>query len=226
LDRWTAFALAFSIVVLSISSAYYFGGFSTTTSSIQVVITGVQITGRTTNSTLGLELFASMSSEYIESGQTFAVNITEYNIRNSSNTVLADSNYLLGGLSASPCNVAGFPFGMDLYKGNYGMNNISLLNGNEDLSFFYPGPISCPVIPVIGSYSFAPLSDNVLRGDLPNGSAAYIPMETVIYVNGTWTPYPGTRYLEFQGGPYTIAAGDEWGDLVLLHFYVKLTLPP
>jgi len=55
-----------------------------------------------------------------------------------------------------------------------------------------------------------------------NGLALYTPqMQTIVNVNDTWTPYPGSVYRRFALGVYTLVAGDEWGNTAILNFVIK-----
>jgi hypothetical protein len=59
---------------------------------------------------------------------------------------------------------------------------------------------------------------------IPENIAQYYPMNATLEVSGYWTwngadPSSAVHHL-FEPGVYTVAAGDEWGDVVLLHFTV------
>jgi hypothetical protein len=89
----------------------------------------------------------------------------------------------------------------------------------------------------VNNYLFLPSSNNAELGigsgefhsSISNESNVFpgigsLPMTSTAYTNGTWSPYtggyPGSSYHEFADGVYTVAVGDEWGQLVVLHFVV------
>jgi len=71
------------------------------------------------------------------------INVTEFNLRNSTNVVAAPDrwplmNLVLGG-------TMDFPFGISIFSGNYTKDDLSLLGTKTALSIFNPGPYSCPL---------------------------------------------------------------------------------
>ena len=101
--------------------------------------------------------------------------------------------------------------GYEIIQGNYGPGNFT--QGNAlwiQPQFQMP---SCGgVMPGNDSYSFKPLSaENVLSG-------AYVG-----YWSGpTFANQAGqtSTYAPFAPGVYTVLAGDQWGQVAILHFFV------
>jgi len=112
-----------------------------------------------------------------------------------------------------PSNASLFRWVQELYEENAGMAGYEILQGNYGLSNFTQGTALWlqPPPSLIGccaetepptSYIFQPLSEaNVLSGSYPG-----------YFVGGSYTP--------FSPGIYTVLAGDEWGDVAILHFTV------
>jgi hypothetical protein len=70
----------------------------------------------------------------------------------------------------------------------------------------------------IDYYIFKPESDRaqVFGSCIPNPFLT-MPISTDMYVGGFWLAY---LYVSFPPGIYTVAAGDEWGNMALVHFAV------
>jgi len=79
--------------------------------------------------------------------------------------------------------------------------------------------VPCPMlVRYITGYQFQPMSDDAVV--LPGSGA--VPMAAMVNVSGTY--YAGDGFLKepmpFAPGPYTVVAGDEWGNLAFDHFVV------
>ena len=184
---------------------------------------------QTTNSSLGLELSLSLASTDYQPGESITINITEFNTLTTPNNLSAiEKDWPLSGLSLGGCGTLNYPMGIDIFQGNYGENNVSELENKSTLSIFYPGPYNCPAIFDVTNYLFGPLSNDAIIGALGNSEYFLsLPMTSLVYTNGTWSPYnggyPGSTYYKFSPGIYTVIGGDVWGDLVILHFLVTTT---
>ena len=197
-------------------------------------------TVQTTNSTLGLELLLSVNSNIIPSEDAINVSVSIVNTLSTVNNLTASDDWAIQGLTSSSCNYGNSanklfsPAGIDVFRGYYGMNNLS--SGNP-LQIW--AEIECPVdyafngtsivgqLQNITSYSFLPGNDGgyysayysssatIMKGIFPtrmvNGAAFYAS-------NSTGGPY--NSLLFSLPGTYTLVAGDEWGQIVLLHFAV------
>lgn len=183
-------------------------------------------TAETANSTLGLELDLSVNSTTIQSGQAINVSVSITNTLQSLNNVSANLFWALPSLanfSSSP-----FPcpqwYSFLVFSGYYTVSDIS--KASDPLYLFPPGvEISCP-FRTFSQFIFHPLSSqfntsttNPPDFDLVDNSnqtfsitGYYTTAQGYVTSNGILPPPP------FPQGVYTIVAGDEWGQLVLLHF--------
>jgi len=98
--------------------------------------------------------------------------------------------------------------GYEILQGNYGSNNFT--NGN---ALWLQPQIQLPscggLMPDNSSYSFKPLTaENVLSGTY----VGYWSGPTFANVTPSYTP--------FAPGTYTVLAGDQWGQVAILHFIV------
>jgi len=194
-----------------------FTSFTTTSSAFEA---------STTNSTLGLELILSLNATEIQTGQAITVTTSVSNILQRVNNVSGASRWALPALanwsySAFPCpNWYNFL----VFSGYYSIANISSAGGG--LHLFPPGVVlPCPYRN-FSSFVFEPSSDNVAVGNPPNPSGTFSTQENSTIV-GYYTTAQGyvtsNRILPpppFPRGAYTIVAGDEWGQIALLHFVV------
>ncbi len=169
----------------------------------------------------GLSLSRSLDGTTYQPGQEIAITVDETNVLSTINDVPVANKLpseLISGFTNQPPI---FPFGMAVFQGDYTLSNYSnatplvIRNPSE----VYVGtPVAGPT-----SYSFQPLSDTaVLEGGSYNSSNG-LKMQYEISVNGYW---PGDNFssnsqlTNFEPGIYTVVAGDEWGNLVILHFTV------
>lgn len=181
-----------------------------------------------TNSTLGLTLGISMNTTLIASGQAFTVNASVWNALNQANNVSAESVW------AKPLQNLDFSqdaFGchqelkLAVFQGYYGENNVSSAANALSLNWPSGGP-SCVGVNInsfswydqskianvsVGSYSllhnFQVNATVPINGNYSGNSAS----------NRSSTPTP------FPQDIYTIVVGDEWGQLVTLHFMVYIS---
>jgi hypothetical protein len=73
----------------------------------------------------------------------------------------------------------------------------------------------------ISTYQFQPSSDTAVVFQLGNPDPVLSEkMTAVIQPAGYWTGSPTAALTDFTPGIYTVAAGDEWGAIVILHFTV------
>jgi hypothetical protein len=156
-----------------------------------------------TGLSLNLNLSTNTNGEVV-------VTAYEFNTLDRVNNVSSGSSWPNASLfqwTQTSCEGGGME-GYEFLQGNYGSNNFT--DGKALwLQPQYQG--ECPVDggPDNSSYSFKPLSaENVLSG---------------LYV-GYWS---GPRlsnelpsYIPFAPGAYTVLAGDQWGQVAILHFIV------
>ncbi len=177
-----------------------------------------------TDSATGLTLGLSLSATTITGGQTLNVSASEYNAQPAMNNVTASSDWPLQGLSLGLCGTVNQPFGMAVFRGHYTRSNVS---SAKALLLYQPyGVTSCPMIlSEISQYSFYPHNSTAqIWGSCTPGPCQVLKVSSSSQTSGFWNAIPlvGSSYHStFPPGVYTVAAGDEWGQLALLYFVVK-----
>src|SRR6266567_9248374 len=204
---YVCFAIA-TIVAMAISLAYPAWLLSHLTASPHNGVSD-------SNSALGIRLDLSVNSTSLKPGDKIAITIRERNLRLVPNEVRAASAWKLQGLSLGPCGTVNRPIGFAIFKGNYTRENLS---AKHPLQLYQPGAYFCPMIlSRINSYVFEPLSN------LADVEGFKLQIEDQTQVAGAWCepilPFPGlATFHPFSPGVYTVVGGDEWGDLIVLHF--------
>ena len=157
----------------------------------------------------GLRLTLKIGTQADSLGGSVVINASEVNANSFPLNESAASRWAVGGLRLGACYSSVYPFGVAVYRGHYTQQNISSavpLN-------LYPA-VPCPLlIRYISGYYFQPSSDAALI--LP-GSGPGVPMASGVVAAGNYTS--GNTLSRFTQGPYTVAAGDEWGALAILYF--------
>jgi hypothetical protein len=156
------------------------------------------------DATTGLSLNLNLSTSY---NGWVILTVYEFNTLDRTNNVSAAGSW--------PSNASLFQWVQELYEANVGMAGYEILQGNYGVSNFTQGTALWlqPPPSLLGccglgegsptSYAFQPLSEaNVLSGSYAG------------YFVG------GSTYTPFSPGTYTVLAGDEWGDVAILHFTV------
>jgi hypothetical protein len=177
--------------------------------------------GSYVNGPQNLQLRLSVNASYINGyppGQTiFRIIADEYNTLANSNNVTLGKSWPVTGLSLGSCGTEAYPFGVALYRGSYAADDIS----NAQPLQIYPA-VACPMmIRYVTGYLFQPMSE--LAVVLPSGPNA---TATRMSANLTATGEYSSAYkaasssTPLGSGTYTVAAGDEWGSLVLVHVTV------
>jgi hypothetical protein len=171
----------------------------------------------------GLELFLSLDSKTYQSGQQVGIDIDEKNTLSKTNTIISSAKWPVIGLGVGPCGVLNYPFGIVIFQGNYTAANIS---SGTPLQIYEPGIYHCPMtLAGISSYVFQPLSDNAALFQMSESTPVINNMEMDTEFEPAPTGYwasneVGSTFTNFEPGVYTVVAGDEWGNLVILHFTV------
>jgi hypothetical protein len=169
-----------------------------------------------TDAPIGLNLSMALNTTLLQSGQGIDITITETNTLNTTITVNASDQWQLSSLSLGPCGTYNYPMGLAIFKGYYTSSNISTGDSLE----LYHG-IACPMfLLLITSYTFQPLSD---MASVNNPYSSFnLTMASGITASGYWIGnlQGQIEFSNFTPGIYTVAGGDEWGQLVLLHFVV------
>jgi hypothetical protein len=188
-------------------------------------------TGNSTNQTLGLEMFASLNATALNQGQGVNVSISVLNLLSTMNNVSTRIEWGLPALPASfPCPR---PMLSIVARGYYDLANVSKA---DFLPTFPPGySLSCPAIwaysPSNYTVDFLPRSVGTYNTSFYGNSNYSYPMSTFQAFGGYYSTTEkvpegpnGTLFpalLTFSPGVYTVAAGDMWGQLVILHFTVE-----
>jgi hypothetical protein len=203
-------------------------GNSTSASASRVSSSGSpSYTVETSNSTLGLELLLSVNSTVIPSEDAITLSTQVMNAQLTTDNVTAANDWPVQGLSSWPCFGDWYPVGVAVLRGNYQMGNLS--NGRP-LSVWNT-LIECPAErqpASVTSYSFLPNNDVVnYSGYFPNSTPNETTKEesgTILYFFGTIFAANGTGGYDSLDSSlpsnYTLVAGDEWGQVALLHFEV------
>ena len=169
----------------------------------------------------GLELSFSLDATTYKLYQDVSIVIDEKNTLSKTNRISASDKWPFKGLTLGPCT-QGSPFGVAVFSGYY--SPVDVLKGTL-LALFDPDQFyHCPAFSWAEGtvYEFKPSSDiaAIFHDSVPpsNGTDTQILKE--LQLSHFWTgSYPATIH-SFEPGVYTIAAGDEWGALVVLHFTV------
>lgn len=191
-------------------------------------------TVETTNSTLGLKLTLSISSKIVPSQDSFVVSASIFNTLSTVNNLTASSNWPVQGLSTGACDFDNDTFppeGIAIFSGNYGKNNIS---NASPIDFWEL--IECPTQSALWgvnglisftSFAFLPKNDSGYFGYYASGpvSRGIIPARMSTYNITIWSSNDSASFgINSLGSAspsnYTLVAGDEWGQIVLLHFQV------
>jgi len=153
------------------------------------------------NTLTGLSLELNLSTS---TGGQLVVTTYEFNTLDRVNNVSSGSSWPDASLwqwTEYDCG-EGSMMGYEILQGNYAPNNYT----QGTALFIHPLTIAqggCTLMPDDDSYSFEPLSVRSL-------------------VSGTYEGYwiSGETYTAFAPGTYTVLAGDQWGQVAILHFVV------
>jgi len=186
-----------------------------TTSTGSPYSTTIGTGGSYVNAPQNLQLRLSVDAS--SAPTTFRITVEEYNTLATANNVTVGRTWPVSGLSLGSCGTLAYPFGVALYRGSYTAENAS----NAQPIQIYPN-VACPMmIRYVTGYLFQPSSD--LAVVLPSGPNA---TSTLMSANVTATSESAggagaaSSSTPLGPGTYTVAAGDEWGSLVLVHLTV------
>jgi hypothetical protein len=209
MNSWrTAVVVVVVAVLLAAASLLYIGAPSHTAARQSPGSTSTSASG-------GLQLRLAVNSTDLPPGGRLLISVSEFNAGAQPDNVSAATLWKASGLSVGECGNSLYPFGVALYQGRYTPENVS----QAEPVRIYP-IVPCPLfIRLITGYLFQPMSDSATV--LP-GSGAPTPMAANVTVSGE---YSGSSLLPLAPGTYTVAAGDEWGALLLLHVSVGAQTP-
>jgi len=191
--------------------------------------------------TLGLNFSMTLNTMVLDSGETISITLDEWNLLDSFNNVTASNNWTYSDFQGYACSVSSpalpnMPFGIAIIQGYYSEAN---LTDATSLPLFSPpgADYFCAAVEYPPSeFDFYPLSNNVIEQSPNNELGNNTPIITnevatqTLNFSGYLAPYNGngttqtinftTRTIYFTPGVYTVVGGDEWGQLVILHFEV------
>jgi hypothetical protein len=193
----------------------------------------------------GLELIISANSTQVRPNGAIAINVTEFNTRSVSNNISAAAGWTLNGLWWA-CGLYYYPDGIALFRGYYTLNNLTAASPIffwAPIGCFVPqiynGTRVAGILSNVTAYTFQPKSDvasysafyhacidpdcNFRNSSLTFGTFPPVSMldGAIIHAsNSNVEPHFMNSLLSTAPSVYTLVAGDEWGDLVLLHFRV------
>ncbi|MGD0395905.1 MAG: hypothetical protein ABSB26_03235 [Nitrososphaerales archaeon] len=168
----------------------------------------------TPQSTESLLVRLELNSSRIASGATLGIIVSDYNPSTMELNLSRESGWALEGLSTGGCPSLYYPFGIAVFQGRY-----TSANASQTVPLRIFPVVPCPMlVRYITGYLFQPKSDNatVLPG------TGEVPMGTGFSVSGAYSA-DGNRLnglTPFAPGNYTVAAGDEWGNLAFAYFVV------
>jgi hypothetical protein len=207
-------AVAVSTVVIVVLGAGFLvtmQSANTGTGSSTTIGTG----GSYVNGPQNLQLRLSVNAS--SSPTTFRIIVDEYNTLATSNNVTAGRAWPVTGLSLGACGTETYPFGVAIFRGSYEADNVSKA---QPLQFYPVTP--CPMlIRYVTGYLFQSTSD--LAVVLPSGpNATPTRMSANVTASGEYSGAykAASSPTPLSPGTYTVAAGDEWGSLVLVHVTV------
>ena len=176
----------------------------------------------------GLSFSVSTDLTTYQPGQDIEVVVDEKNTLSKTNNIPVSDNWSLDGLIRMYFGPAGYPnvpYGIAVYRGDYTSANFSTLT---PLNLYDPsGEYLATAAFAPTSYSFEPLSDiaDIIPGkNTPAADAgSNTPIQQIsaeITLKGYWTNSSVPNFNYFDPGVYTVVGGDEWGNLVFVHFTV------
>ena len=207
-----------TITAILLLATFLPGCSNSATKTTTPTLTGVN--SASSQSANGLELSLSLDAATYQLYQDVSIVIDEKNTLSKTNRVSASNKRPLSGLSLGPCN-QGSPFGVAVFSGYY--SSADVLKGTPLVIFDPNGVYHCPAFSWAEGavYEFKPLSDNAtVVGSCVPPCSYDLQINQELQLSHYWIgSYPATIN-SFDPGIYTIAAGDEWGAWVVLHFTV------
>jgi hypothetical protein len=182
--------------------------YTTITNSTATI--GNQAVASTVNYTLGLKITLSLNATHFDAGNSVNITLTVQNpFPRTLNLPTSAEDWgltqlVVDGDDYGYC-VGAFPFAIEVFGGYLTESNITL-----GAPFSLPGQAilgGCH-IPVLAYNTFPPIvGERPIPSDVTSG-----------YNNGQ-------SFTTFHPGPYTVVAGDRWGQMVILNFVVEGSAP-
>jgi hypothetical protein len=168
----------------------------------------------------GLNLVLMLNATHFMAGQ--AVNATA-DVRNPSPNVSDVSQawvWPIPSLEDWMSNLGGCPsfLSTQFYSGHYTISNISVAT---PLQISNPGRVvPCGPPRDGGFFRFQPLSDKVAFSPPSSYTGPGQPVTMSVEANGYYPSNQSSNFALFSPGSYTVAAGDEWGNVTIAYFSV------
>ena len=202
----------------------------------------------TANSSLGLEFILSVNSTEVPSEDAINMSASILNLLPTEYNLSAANDWAVRGLSAGSCNLDATPIGFGVFRGFYDVNNVS--SAGRPLFMWAMVSCRASRAWNVTSYSFLPGGPNGAGNDRGSYAGYYLvassASSTCSSTGCTYYPPPekfakgvfpeqfatqatvyaanGTGFYNSLGSSlpssYTLVAGDEWGQIVLIHFTV------
>jgi hypothetical protein len=225
-------AVVLGVAILAGAAVFYIGGSGSSSSppptsssslsssssspSTGATTTGISVTTASASTVTSsepndLQLQLRTNATDLQHGGGVEISVSEYNTARAVENVSAANDWPLMGLSDGACGHMAYPFGVAVFQGYYTAGNVS---SGQPLQIHPVVP--CPMlIRLVTGYLFSPLNDSAVI--LPGSSNATTLMAVNVTAIGTFND----SLTPFSPGTYTVAAGDEWGGLTVLHFSVS-----
>jgi hypothetical protein len=182
------------ILLAAVGTGFYFtqtlnSSQTGTTPSTEFTQTGVVSSTEVTNASLGLRLSLSVNATVIPSEDVIEINASVVNTRTTASNFTASDDWAAPGLTEGACNYGNAtnklfdPIGLDVFRGDYGMDNLSSAGQPID---WWP-LVECPADGVSVGTQYLPLENITSYSLLPgNDSGTY----AGYYVASTTSPPP------------------------------------
>lgn len=161
-----------------------------------------------------LKFYIQENSSVIHTGQTIGVDIGDNNTQPRPVRLPFPWHYGFQNSRLFPCDYKSTRIGV--FQGYLTQEN---LNSEEPLDFYHPGMYSCPAPSPGKTWVFQTLSNvatlQCAIGEYCNDTRT---MSQHISLDGYWDS--SDHFHLFEEGNYTLAGGDQWGHLEILHFVV------
>jgi len=174
----------------------------------------------------GIVLTMELNTTFVRPNGSLSVTVNELNPTTHDINMSAADNWFLSDLpSLWICYTGSPPYGIDIFRGYYTIQNVSMARNIINLSE-YVLPALCIYSQAVTGFTFKAGSSFVPRGGfiVANGLGRYQFGATngkLARLNFTYGEY---SLWSSEPAVYTIAVGDEWGDLALAHFTVTANL--
>lgn len=191
------------------------------------IANGGVYTASVVNDQTKLRFTLSIDTLSLNRGGHILIQVVEQNILALPNSVKSAQNWPVKGLIAANCGIMNYPVGFGIYKGYHTGNNLPSL---DRLTLYNPegGWLCGLILSGVPFYAFAPSSYNAtIDPNCTNRTYCFsIDVDPTGWFNGSWTRgipilFPDVSFHLFSPGIYTAVGGDEWGDLLILHFVVR-----